>query len=194
MAKNSHNAGAADAPEVQENPQESGVDVAALEAENAALREENGSLKRQLRSQRGAATKARNRIIEMEQAGRPRALVPMGPVFDDAGEVQFGAAELMTAIDSAEEVVLAFSDGAHEIAGVPPRKVRADGFRLQRGRVLFTDAPLEVAGPADGEPPHAVHGIALLLDGEQAAYAPLANTIHVGAGKRMNFAGSVIFM
>jgi hypothetical protein len=236
VAKTSHNASAADTPEVPEKqtpwqeklvpaavlalvetlgvtgtvaeslepmPDEHEVDylVRVLPAIGDSVKQHMGgvadeiaSLKRQLRSQKGAATKARNRITEIEEAARPRQLVPMAPVFDDAGEVLFAATELMTAIDSAEEVVLAFSDGRHEIRGVRPRKVRADGFRLQRGRVLFTDEPLEVAGPSEGEPAHAVHGIALLLDGEQAAYAPLSNVIHVGAGKRVNFAGSVIFM
>lgn len=153
---------------------------------------EIAGLKRQLGAQRGATTKAKAKIVELEEAGKPRALGPMAAVFGDAAEA-FTADDLMTAIDAAEEVVLAFSDGRAELTGVRPRQVRPEAFRLVRGRVLFTDEPLELTGPGEPDTVTMLAGVALLLDGEQAAWAPMAQPLAIGAGQTVNLAGSVIF-
>ncbi len=149
---------------------------------------EIAGLKRQLGAQRGATTKAKTKIVELEEAGKPRAIGVM------EGFDGFTADDLMTAIDSAEEIVLAFSDGTAELKGIRPRAVRAEAFKLTRGRVQFTDAPLEVTGPGDAETVSTtLVGVGLLLDGEQAAWSPMSMPISIGAGQTFNLAGSVIF-
>lgn len=172
---------------------EADASIQRFESENAALRDEIKASARRLTSQKGATTKARRRIIELEQAGKPRELGPMAAVFDEAVEPGVSAAELLKAIEDADVIELAFSDGHHEVMGVPPRQVEAGGFRLQRGRLLFVDGPLEVAGPGEEGQPYSIAGAALLLDGRQVGWSPFAQALAVGAGQRVNVAGSVIF-
>lgn len=169
-----------------------GALVIAMDGNIRAAEGQIAALKRQLSSQRGATTKAKARIVEMEEAAKPRALGPLGAVFDDAAEA-FTVDDLMTAIDSASKVVLAFSDGEAELRGIKPRQVRAEAFRLTRGRLLFTDEPLEVTGPGDAETVTTLVGVALLLDGEQAGWSPMPKPINIGSGQTINLAGSVIF-
>lgn len=166
--------------------------VIAMDGNIRTAEEQIRALKRQLSSQRGATTKARNRIEEMEEAAKPRALGPMAAVFDDPAEA-FTVDDLMTGIDGADEVVLAFSDGKAELSGIKPREVPADAFRLTRGRLLFIDEPLEVTGPGDPDTVTQLVGVALLLDGEQAAWCALPMPINIGSGQTINLAGSVIF-
>lgn len=156
-----------------------------------ALREERDGLKRQLSSQKGAATKARNTIEEMKEAAKPRKL---GPVVLKAGEDPLPVLDLKLAIDCADEVVLAFSDGKSEIRGVAPRKVSAEDFKLVRGRVLFDRPDLTVTGPGgEGQGVPQLAGVALLLDGEPFAWSALAQPVDLGAGRTINLTGSVIF-
>lgn len=166
--------------------------VTKMDGNIRSIEEELKAVRRQLASQKGATTKARSRIVELEEAGKPRKLGPMAAVFGDEAE-SFSVFDLSVAIDSAEEIVLAFSDGAEEIKGIRPRQVRADAFRLTRGRLLFTDEPLEVTGPGAAETVTTLAGVALLIDGEQAAWSPLPQPIAIGAGQTFNLAGSVIF-
>lgn len=166
--------------------------VTAMDGNIRKLEDDAKALNRRLASQRGATTKAKARIVEMEEAGKPRALGPMAAVFDDEAEA-FTATDLMTAIDGAEEIVLAFSDGTAELKGIKPRMVRAEAFRLTRDRVLFTDEPLLVTGPGGEDTVTHLAGVALLLDGEQAAWSPMAQAMKLGAGQTVNLAGSVIF-
>ncbi len=166
--------------------------VIAMDGNIRTAEDQIAALKRQLASQRGATTKAKSRIVELEEAAKPRQLGAMTAVFGDPSE-EFTVDDLMTAIDSADEVVLAFSDGTNELKGVKPRQVRAEAFRLTRGRLHFTDEPLEVTGPGDADTVTQLVGVALLVDGEQVAWSPMAQTINIGSGQTINLAGSVIF-
>lgn len=152
------------------------------------LTEQHEQLKaanRRLASQRGATTKAKAKIVEMEEAGKPRALGELAEAF--------GVDDLLTAIDGAEEIVLAFSDGTSELKGIKPRKVSAEAFRFTRGRLHFIEGPLEVTGPGGEGAVTTLAGVALLIDGEQVAWSPLSQALPIGAGQTMNLAGSVIF-
>lgn len=169
-----------------------GALVTAMDGNIRALETELKAVNRRLASQRGAATKAKAKIVELEEAGKPRKFGPMSAVFDDPAEA-FDAVDLMTAIDGADEVVLAFSDGTSELRGIKPRRVFAEAFRLTRGRVFFTEGPLEVTGPGDAETVTTLAGVALLVDGEQVAWSPMAQPLRIGAGQTLNLAGSVIF-
>ena len=169
-----------------------GALVIAMDGNIRTAEEQLAAIKRQLRSQKGATTKAKTKIIEMEEAAKPRALGPMAAVFDDPAEA-FTVDDLLTGINSAEEVVLAFSDGTAELRGIKPRQVSPEAFRLTRGRLLFTAEPLEVTGPGDADTTTRLAGVALLLDGEQAAWSPMAQPVNIGSGQTINLAGSVIF-
>lgn len=161
--------------------------IRAFEAETAGLRTEVKSLNRRLASQRGATTKARSEIIELKEASKPRALGPLG-------EASLDVLDLMTAIDAAFEVVLAFSDGENELRGIKPRQVDPASFVLRGERVLFDDDTLSVTGPGDDETATTLlAGVALLIDGEQLGWSPMAQPLHIGAGQTMNLAGSVFF-
>lgn len=169
-----------------------GAALTGLAEEASRLREELKGANRRLASQRGATTKAKARIVELEEAGKPRKLGPMAALFDDEAEA-FTVDDLLTAIDGADELVLAFSDGRDELKGIKPRQVRADAFRLTRGRVHFIDEPLLVTGPGEPETVSHLAGVALLVDGEQVAWSALAQPLDIGAGQTVNLAGSVIF-
>lgn len=166
------------------------------EGENALVQAEGESeidfavrcietLKRRLTAQKTQVTRARNEITEMKESAKPRTLT--------APDEPFDAVDLMTAIDSAEEVVLAFSDGKREVPGIAPRRVSPDLFRLTRGRVLFTSDALEVMGPGGEGSSTTLAAVALLIDGEPLALSPLAQPLAMAAGQRVNLAGSVIF-
>lgn len=159
--------------------------VLKMSANLDTLERDLGAARRSLASQRGATTKAKAKIVEMEEAGKPRAL----------GELTeaFGVDDLLTAIDSAEEIVLAFSDGKSELKGIKPRKVSAEAFRFTRGRLHFIEGPLEVTGPGGEDTVTTLAGVALLVDGEQVAWSPMSQAVRIGAGQTMNLAGSVIF-
>lgn len=167
--------------------------IQVLEAERNGLREDVKALNRRLASQRGATTKAKAKIEEMVEAAKPRALGPLADVLDPDAPL-FDVNDLMTAIDSAEEIVLAFSDGRAELQGIKPRAVNAEAFKLAMGRIMLAIDVLELTGPTrdDGAPTH-LAGVALLLDGEQAAWSPMAQPIEMGAGQTFNIAGSVVF-
>jgi hypothetical protein len=167
--------------------------VTAMDGNIRTLETDLKAVNRRLASQRGATTKAKSKIVELEEAGKPRKLGPMAAVFDDPAEA-FTVDDVMTAIDGADEVVLAFSDGTDEIKGIKPRLVRADAFRFTRGRLHFIDDTLAVTGPGNEETPTTVlAGVALLVDGEQVAWSPMAQPLNIGAGQTINLAGSVIF-
>lgn len=152
----------------------------------AVIAEENAALKRQLRSQKGAATKARGRIEEMQEASRPRRFGPVKTALD--------ATDLITAIDAASEVVLAFSDGRSELTGIAPRKLPGGTLVLRRGRVMMLpDAEMLVVAPGGDAPPQSLAGIALLLDGEQAAWCALAQPLALHGGVTINLATTVVF-
>lgn len=164
--------------------------VTAMDGNIQVLERELKAARRSLASQRGATTKAKAKIVELEEAGKPRKLGPMAAVFDDAAEA-FTAHDLLTAIDGADELVLAFSDGRDELKGIRPRQVRAEAFRFTRGRVHFIDGPLEVRGTSEVDV--VLAGVALLVDGEQVAWSPMAQPLAIGSGQTVNLAGSVIF-
>lgn len=148
--------------------------------------EDLAAVRRQLASQRGATTKAKTKIEIMEEAKRPRRFGPIKEPLDPA--------ELILAIDAAEEVVVAFSDGRKELAGIAPRKLTAGSLIYKRGRVMMLpDAEMLVRAPGGDAPPQSLGGIALLLDGEQAAWCDMSSPIALHGGVQINLAPSVVF-
>ena len=144
--------------------QETGFDPvsAALKAIDQAA-EESTSLKLQLRSQKGATTRVKNEIEEMQQRSRPRAIGTMKDALSPR--------ELGDLILESDTVELAFSDGHSEIAGLAPVSVPSDAFTMKRGRLsLDTDSLKIRMNSIDGSARPLV-GYGLLIEGEQIAWA-----------------------
>lgn len=146
---------------------------------------ERDRAQRSLRAQKGATTKAKNTIEQMEEAAKPRKF--------GAGETGGDVRALEQLIEEADEVVLAFSDGRSEIAGVPACRVSADDFVIKRGRLLYQGEGLTVTGPNTAASAPELAGVALVLDGEQVAWSPLSRPLALGANQTTNLTGSVIF-
>lgn len=146
---------------------------------------ECNSAKRSLRAQKGATTKAKGEVEALEEAAKPRAL---GPVED-----QPGVAELAEFLAETPAVEIAFSDGKAELAGLAPVQVKGSAFVMRRGRLWLSVEKLTIRGPADDKPPRALNGYALLVEGEQVAWAPrLAGQLTLGAGNEYDVAQDIV--
>lgn len=168
------------------------ADYDALLAKHEALTEEHKTAKASLRAQKGAATKARNTIEAIKEAEKPRELGPMGlPVEDESDDPDIRV--LAAYLPEADEIVLAFSDGREELRGIAPVKVDPGLFRLTRGRLFFDSTDLVLTGPGGEGPAPQLAGVALLLDGEQVAWSPMAKPIDLGPGQSINLAGNIVF-
>lgn len=154
----------------------------------AELEEENSGLKRSLAAQRGATTKARASVAELEAAAKPRKIGVLN------GEA-LTPDELMELIEDAETVEIAFSDGRNEVPGLAPRQVSGEAWSKTGAGVKLTVGADDfmISGPGEGQRPFAISGYALLLDGEQVAYAPRHEQIQIGAGQRFNLSDDVVF-
>lgn len=152
------------------------------------LEEELAGAKRSLAAQKGATTRAKSSVAELEARGKPRSLGAMN------GEA-LTPDELKELIEGAETVEVAFSDGKREVVGLGSRQVSGDawsktgaGLKLTVGAADFT-----IAGPGEGTRPFAISGYALLLDGEQVAYRARSEQLQIGAGQRFNLSDDVVF-
>lgn len=171
----------ADLAEAREGTSASAARIAELEEELAAAR-------RSIAAHKGATTRAKSTVAELEARGKPRKVGAM------SGEA-LGPDDLLELIADAETVEVAFSDGRSEVAGLGARQVSGEawtktpaGVKLSVGADDFT-----VAGPGEGQRPFAIAGYALLLDGEQVAYKPRHEQISIGAGQRFNLSDDVVF-
>ncbi len=163
-----------------------GEDHAAIEA----LTAERDAFKRSLSAQKGATTKTRNEVEQLKEASRPRAF---GPVKIPADSVPLTAAELLELVADADQVELAFSNGRAEIPGVPPVRLTGEPLVLRRGTLRLATDSLQVTGPNTAKAPPSLAGFALVLDGEQVAWAPLSSPLSLGAGQTYELKDSVVF-
>lgn len=148
------------------------------------LQGELAAAKRSLSSQKGAATKARNEVDELKEAAEPRSL---GPVDDQLSTEEL--AELFA--ESAVEI--AFSDGRRELPGVPSITVPPGTFRLSRQRLMPQGHAIQRRGPVDERGSRSLAGYALLIDGEQVAYAErLGGALILGPGQTYDLTGDIL--
>jgi len=163
----------------------------------AELEEENSGLKRSLAAQRGATTKARASVAALEAAAKPRKIGAMKLEKDDDGNdiAPYTPDELLELIKDAETVEVAFSDGKNEVKGLGARQVSGEAWAKTVSGVKLTVGADDfmISGPGEGQRPFAISGYALLLDGEQVAYAPRHEQIQIGAGQRFNLSDDVVF-
>jgi hypothetical protein len=107
---------------------------------------------------------------------------------------QLAPAELAELIGDAGKAELAFvgRDG-REINGLAPRSISADGFDVLRGALRLQVPSLKVHGPAVGQTPFAVGGYALLVDGEQVAFAARGDVLSIGGGQAFELKDDAAF-
>lgn len=146
---------------------------------------ERNALKRSLAAQKGATTRKVNEIEELEASLKPRKL---GPIED-----QLKPGELAELLAGTPRVEIAFSDGKHELVGVPPVSVPGECFTFRRGRLLLDVEQLMVRGPADERGARVLAGYALLIDAEQVAWLPrMGGELTLGAGQTYQLKGDVV--
>jgi len=152
------------------------------------LRSERDKAVRSLSAQKGATTKAKNAIEELEARDRPRALpMPKEPM--DARELAFRLADLGSA-----PVEIAFTDGRKELRGIGSRQISASNFRLKSGRVILSDIDkLHVHVPMDGTGARSLGAIVLLEGDEVIAGRKLSSARQLGEGKTYDFVGDIVF-
>lgn len=142
----------------------------------AELSSENKSLKRSLAAQKGVTTRTKAALVELgELVTKPRRF---GPIED-----QLKPSELYELLAEAERVEIAFCDGSKELLGVSPVTVPGSAFGFRRGRLSLRVPDLQLRGPADQRGARVLAGYALLIDGEQVAWAPrMAGQLTLGPG------------
>ena len=156
-----------------------------LRADCDALSEDLASAKRSLTAQKGATTRAKASIQQLEEAKKPRALGAMKNTLEPE--------DLRELIENADLVEIAFSDGKREIPGLPPQHIAGDAWRTIAAGLKLEGVPLSVSGPAPGAPVYNLAGFALLLDGEQVAWGARATQRPIGPGQTYNLADDVVF-
>lgn len=133
----------------------------------------------------GGEKRAKASLTKATTPAKPRKL---GAIADDK---VLDKDDLRKAIDDADEVQIAFSDGTREVLGIPPINVTGDAWGdHQFGTVLKEAATIE--GPREGSSV-TIDGYALLLDGKQVAYSRRSTPLQVAPGQRVSLANDIIF-
>lgn len=119
----------------------------------------------------------------------------VGPLKDDPfakyGEQR--GAELLAAVQAAQEVEVAFSNGKSELPGLPAVRVEGQAWASTVVGLQLRLPELIVTGPAAGKAPWLLDGYGLLLDGKLAAYAKRGDVLEIHGGARMNLAPDICF-
>lgn len=126
---------------------------------------------------------------------KPAASAPkIRKVAPPKGEhVALAPGDLLELIGAADEVVIVFSDGRQEIAGVPALEVSGDAWKVTGAGLALSGVDVLIHGPAHGQSPYAIHGYGLLLDGEQVAYATAVDVRQVGPHAQVRLSDDIVF-
>jgi hypothetical protein len=105
--------------------------------------------------------------------------------------------ELAKMLGEAEEIEIVFSDGEHEIVGIPPIPVTSTDFRPAAVEGLQLAQPgveeLLVYGPPRQEPAFQLAGYGLVVDGKQVAWKERGEPLVIQPGMTVNLANDVVF-
>lgn len=125
--------------------------------------------------------KAKAEVTKLKSPAKPRKL----------GEVEgVDGTALPDAIDKADQVEIAFSDGKREV-GIPPIAVTGSAWKPHsRGFMLAHDVNIE--GPQTGSS-ISIDGYALILDGKQVAYSQRSMPLQVAPGQKITITDDIIF-
>ena len=133
----------------------------------------------------GGEKRAKASLTKATTPPKPRKIGALGEDKALAGD------DLRKAIDDADEVQIAFSDGTREVHGIAPINVAGDAWGdHQFGLVLKEDATIE--GPREGSSV-TIDGYALILDGKHVAYARRSTPLQVAPGQRVSLKDDIIF-
>jgi len=133
----------------------------------------------------GGEKKAKASLTKATTPAKPRKIGALDEDKALAGD------DLRKAIDKADEVQIAFSDGMREVHGIAPINVAGDAWGdHQFGLVLKEDATIE--GPREGSSV-TIDGYALILDGKHVAYARRSTPLQVAPGQRVSLKDDIIF-
>ncbi len=137
------------------------------------------------RAEAKSADKARAKIERASAPAKPRKL---GEI---AESKQLTGDELREAIEEAETVEIAFSDGDREIGTIAPAIVSGDAWKVHpRGLMLAKPVTIEGSGaPSSVE----IGGYALLIDGKQVAWSERSDKLRVAPGQRVDLVDDIIF-
>lgn len=144
---------------------------------------------------------AKNDAAALKEAGKAKATPQprgengraLGPLKPKKDEKPLTGGDLLAAIAAAETVEVAFSDGKREIKSLPAHAIQGDAWYLAANGVRLRVDKLQVYGPNRGEPDLKLAGYALLLDGEQVAYAARGDVLVLTAGSTNELKDDVIF-
>jgi len=135
--------------------------------------------------------------ISIEPAGKPASKQVRARVTKTAKAAQIGPvvprekSEILMALACGEKCQIVFSDGNSEIAEIPGVTVDCTAF-VQTSRGLKFVPPIEITGPAVGQPALALSGYGLIVDGQQIAWSerdPLA----IPAGTTVRVSDDIFF-
>lgn len=101
--------------------------------------------------------------------------------------------ELIELIKGADHVVVAFSDGKREIAGLEPLLIEGDAWAVTAAGLSLRLPQLRVFGPAGLAAPYQLHGYALLIDGELVAYSRRVEVLAINANSEIDLTNDVVF-
>lgn len=131
------------------------------------------------------AAKKAGKVSRGSAPAKPRKLSSMGEDAPDADTIR-------AAISDAGTVEIAFSDGAREIAGLPPVIVQGEAWRDHFGRPMLTEK-VTLHGPANGAASYTVDGYALILDGKPVAYTKRGTPLQIGTGQTVSVEADIYF-
>lgn len=157
--------------------------VDTLEARIDTLTKERDAAKRDATSARKAASAAKRALPSApRKIGRTK------------GE-PLTLAELREKIAKSDNVELVFSDGNRELRGFEPRTIAGDAWTDTPGGLKLNVPEMLVHGPGAGstDSAHSLAGYALLVDGEQVAWAERPGLLTIGRGGTYDLKDDVIF-
>lgn len=154
----------------------------ANERADTAEKERDAAVARADKAEKGEKS-AKAQVTKASAPAKPRKL---GPIADSPA-----SADVFKAISEAEEVEIAFSDGARELVGLTPRKVSGDAWRQHPNGLMLTKS-IEIEGPALSKS-LTIDGYALLIDGKQIAYSRRSSPLQIAPGQRVDLTDDIIF-
>jgi len=160
-------------------------DGASTDDQIRVLTEERDAAIARAEKAEGGEKRAKASLTKATTPAKPRKIGALGEDKALAGD------DLRKAIDDADEVQIAFSDGTREVHGIAPINVAGDAWGdHQFGLVLKEDATIE--GPREGSSV-TIDGYALILDGKHVAYARRSTPLQVAPGQRVSLKDDIIF-
>lgn len=117
----------------------------------------------------------------------------LGPLKLKGDAKPLAGEDLMAAIAAADVVEVAFSDGKREIKQLPAQLIQGDAWQLATNGVRLRVDKLPVYGPNRDEAELKLAGYALMIDGEQVAYAARIDVLTLKPGGTYDLKDDVIF-